>query len=301
MSLETRQLRSFVAVAEEGQVTRAARRLYLAQPALTQAIAKLETQVGVSLLERHPRGVRLTDAGHVFLAKARVATAAVDAVESTAEALQRAARTSLAWGFVGSPPMLQAPELFSAFMRARPDADVTFRDLALPGGSMSAWLGPVDVALCYFPSADSDVETLVIGEERRVAIVPAGHPLAACEAVKVENLLDETFCGYDPSIDREHAGFWTLDDHRGGLPPNLTTDRAANPQETLASVATGRAIAISTARDAATVVRLCDSIRVLAIEDVQPALLTLVWDKDGPSEIVRSLVEVARTVTGAES
>ena len=159
---------------------------------------------------------------------------------------------------------------------------------------MSAWLGPVDVALCYSPRADPDVDPLVIGEERRVAIVPAGHPLAAREAVQVEDLLNETFCGYDPAIDRDHAGLWTLDDHRGGPPPNLTTDRAVNPQETLASVATGRAIAISTARDAAAVVCLCDSIRVLAIEDAQPALLTLVWDKDGPSEIVRSLVGVAR-------
>ena len=66
--VEFRQLRYFVAVAQDGQMTRAAQRLALAQPALSQAIARLEQQVGVKLLERHPRGVSLTPAGEAFLA-----------------------------------------------------------------------------------------------------------------------------------------------------------------------------------------------------------------------------------------
>lgn len=294
MSFEVRHLRSFVAVADEGQVTRAARRLYVAQPALTQAIAKLEAQVGVALLERHPRGVRLTDPGRVFLEKARIATAAMDAAESTADALGRAARASLAWGFVGSAPMVQAPELFSAFMRARPEAEVTFHDLALPIAPTSAWLGSVDVALCYSPSPDPEVELLAIREEPRVALVHAGHRFARRESVVVDELLDETFCGYDVALDRAHAGLWTLDDHRGAPPANLTSDRAVNPQETLAAVAMGRAITTGPSRDASTVLGLCENIRVLPITDARPAVLTLAWPKDGPSEILRCLLGVAR-------
>src|SRR5438270_7543325 len=85
-----RQFRYFVTVAEEGQMTRAARRLQLAQPALSQAIARLENQVGVKLLDRNPRGVTLTAAGQAFVEKARAALDAVDAAEATARSLARA-------------------------------------------------------------------------------------------------------------------------------------------------------------------------------------------------------------------
>lgn len=133
---------------------------------------------------------------------------------------------------------------------------------------------------------------MTVREEARVARVPACHPLAGREGVRVEDIVDETFCGYDPAIDRRLAGLWTLDDHRG-YPANLMTDRATNPQETLAAVATGRAITTVPAGDAATVLCLCDSIRMLAIEDARPALLTLVWARDRPSEIVSLLVRLA--------
>src|SRR3982074_3055485 len=76
--LDLRPLRYFVAVAEEGQVTRAAERLHLAQPALSQALSKLEAGLRVKLLERHARGVSLTPAGKAFLQKLRGALAAMD-------------------------------------------------------------------------------------------------------------------------------------------------------------------------------------------------------------------------------
>src|ERR1700675_4291651 len=85
------QLRYFVTVSEEGQITRAAKRLHLAQPALSQAIAQLESELGVELLMRHPRGVTLTDAGEAFLVKARAVLAAEAETSQTALALKRAA------------------------------------------------------------------------------------------------------------------------------------------------------------------------------------------------------------------
>src|ERR1700694_2053288 len=101
----------FVGVAEEGQITRAARNLHIAQPALSQAITHLETQLGVELLERPPRGVSLTDAGERFFTKARLALAAAADAELTAMSLTRAARNEIALGFLGSPPVLDAPAL----------------------------------------------------------------------------------------------------------------------------------------------------------------------------------------------
>jgi DNA-binding transcriptional LysR family regulator len=116
------QLRYFVTVSEEGQITRAAKRLHLAQPALSQAIAQLESELGVELLTRHPRGVALTDAGKAFLVKARAVLAAEAETSQTALALKRAATDTLAIGFIGPPPTLSTPELFRAFAERHPQA-----------------------------------------------------------------------------------------------------------------------------------------------------------------------------------
>src|SRR5205823_11580748 len=86
------QLRYFVTVADEGQMTRAARKLHVAQPALSHAIAQLEAELGIELLQRHARGVSLTPAGEAFLVKARTALAAGTEAEQTAKSLARAAR-----------------------------------------------------------------------------------------------------------------------------------------------------------------------------------------------------------------
>jgi len=76
--MEIRELRYFVAIAEERSFTRAAERLWIAQPGLSQQMRALERELGVKLLERHPRGVTLTAAGELFLERARVALAATD-------------------------------------------------------------------------------------------------------------------------------------------------------------------------------------------------------------------------------
>src|SRR5262245_21436621 len=152
-----RQLDYFVAVAQEGQITRAAHKLHLAQPALSQAIAQLERDVGVELLERHGRGVTLTPAGEAFLEKARAALAAESDAVRTAQALARAARGAIAVGFIGPPPAASNPELFAAFSDAYPDAEVSFQDLPFPRGPTVDWLSEVDVAVCHPPVAERGV------------------------------------------------------------------------------------------------------------------------------------------------
>ena len=115
---ELRQLRYFVMVAEEGQITRAASRLHVAQPALSQAIAQLEARLGVALFVRHARGMTLTAAGEAYLEAARTALTAVADADRAAQSSSRADRDRVEWGFLGWPPMVQAPELFNAFTAA---------------------------------------------------------------------------------------------------------------------------------------------------------------------------------------
>src|SRR5205085_5831583 len=86
--MELRHLRYFVAIAEERSFTRAAERLWIAQPGLSTQIRRLEAELGIQLLERHARGVDLTPAGQLFLERARVALAAADAAGATGRDLE---------------------------------------------------------------------------------------------------------------------------------------------------------------------------------------------------------------------
>ena len=160
--------------------------------------------------------------------------AALEDAKRTARSLARTANGAIEWGFIGSPPMVDAPDLFAAFAAAHPDVTASFRELTFPCGSPSRWLADVDVALCYSPTAHQDIHIQELRSEPRVVLVATKHPLARRRELTVAEVLDETFCGTSPSVEPKRAGFWRLDDHRGGPAPFVTDDRAINPQEVLA-------------------------------------------------------------------
>ncbi len=175
MSLKTDQLRYFVTVAEEGQITRAAKKLYIAQPALSQAIAQLESELGLQLLERHARGVRLTAAGAAFLEKAR---AVVD-TRARREPHGRIARTGGARGARGRVHRAAAPaERARAVHRLRrsrtPSARSRSASCRSRAETRSRWLETVDVALCQHPDARrAGIGAFPVRVEPRALVVSA--------------------------------------------------------------------------------------------------------------------------------
>jgi DNA-binding transcriptional LysR family regulator len=170
MLSRSRQLRYLAVIAEEGNMTAAAKRLQVAQPTLSQAVGQLESELGVRLLERHAIGTSLTPAGVAFLLKGRTAAAAeTDAIE-TAAALARASHEDLTIGFVGPPPPIARPELLAAVLDEHPDAHVGFRELPFPHGSTLAWLSGVDVAICHSPAAEDGVQFEPLGSEPRTIL-----------------------------------------------------------------------------------------------------------------------------------
>ena len=302
MSFKTDQLRYFVAVAEEGQITRAAEKLYIAQPALSQAISQLEGELGLQLLERHPRGVRLTPSGEAFLEKARAVVATERDVKLIAQSLARAARGAVEVGFIGPPPTMTAPDLFTAFAGAHPEAEVTFRELPFPRGSTRTWLEGVDVAFCQPPEPSEHIEVHHVRVEPRALVVPAGHPLAAAGEASVEQALGERFVSYHPSVQRRWAGFHSLDDHRGGPPAEVTEDEVSTSLEMLGrlgGLAAAEAVTALPSADARLVSHVLAGVAVVPLTDAAPATVSLVWHSGDAHPLVQALVESAQSCAEA--
>jgi DNA-binding transcriptional LysR family regulator len=293
-----RQLSYFVTVAEEGQLTRAASKLHVAQPALSQAMAQLESQFGVDLLARHARGVSLTPAGEAFFAKARAALAAVADADLAAQSHSRADSGRVEWGFTGLPPMERAPDLFAAFTAAKPHAQVSFRDLSWPRGTTAAWLQPVDIALLFSPTPHPDVELYPLRAEPRVVLAASTHPLAERSELTVAEVLDETFCGTHPALEPLRAGFWRLDDHRGG-PCRATVGEPANAQEMLAAIASGCGITTAPASAGPAFRSALPSVVAIPLCDATPTVLALVWHKHNPNPLVDDIITTARSLAAS--
>jgi DNA-binding transcriptional LysR family regulator len=293
MSFRRGQLEYFVAVAEDGQMTSAARRLGIAQPALSQAIAQLETELGLKLLDRHPRGVTLTGAGEAFYAKARVAVAASVVAKSTASSLARVQQGALDFGFLGAPPSLAGRIEMDAFALAQPTIAVHYRELPFPGRDTALWIADVDVAVCHSPPEHDAVWSRPLRSERRVALVPTAHALAGHRVLDLADLMDEVFVGFGDTVDPGWAGFWSLDDHRGGPPQRITEDRACNPQEVLAALASGTAISLVPEAAARVLGNVMEGIIATPVRDAARGQIVLVGHVDRRNPLVACLLAFA--------
>jgi len=294
MAFRRGHLLYFVTVASEGQITRAARKLHLAQPALSQAIAQLEGDVGLELFERHARGVTLTPAGETFLVKARAATSAWEDAVATARSYSRSGQGTVEFGFVGSPPGIDSPGQLAAFAEAHPEIDILYRELTFPSSPTAEWLSEVDVAVCHLPSTDPDLWVQELRREPRVVLAPKRHSLAARSSLCLAEVLDQTFIGFHPSVERAWAGFWSLDDHRGGPPRHVTADRAINPQEVLASLAVRNAITTVPASVMRVAGGALSGLVAIPLSDAAPARIVLVGAEERRNPLVAAVLEFAR-------
>jgi DNA-binding transcriptional LysR family regulator len=174
--MELRHLRYFVAVAEELHFRRAAERLHVAQPAVSEQVRKLEAELGVRLLDRDHRSVALTDAGAAMLDEARQ-------VLLQAEVAQRAARQAgdratgrLRVGYLPDALPLSLPRLLRRFSAMAPGARVSFETGGARHLLENVRRGRLDVAVTCLPAPISGLRVITIGEERAIAAVPEGHP-----------------------------------------------------------------------------------------------------------------------------
>jgi DNA-binding transcriptional LysR family regulator len=239
--LDLRQLHYFVVVAEEGQMTRAAARLHIAQPALSQAIGKLEADLGVRLFERHPRGVTPTEAGAAFLERASRALIAVDEAEEAVDPWLRAG-PRLVIGFHEAAGDL-ARALIRRFMLAHPEVDVETRHLPPAGRLVELKRGRVDAELIYPPSGDEQLVEQPVAVSPRYVLVGEHHHLAGESSLTFDQVEHEMLPGRHPTVDQTLAEETWLMKYRSA-PPRLASEAPTSLDELWALVSRGKAIAI---------------------------------------------------------
>ncbi|GIE92434.1 LysR family transcriptional regulator [Actinoplanes regularis] len=276
--METRELRYFVAVAEELNFGRAAQRIGIAQPPLSRAISHLERRLGVTLLTRTNRGVTLTDAGTVLLREAR---AAIDAVEAAERRTRRAATGAPGLVLVakaGATAELLA-KLLDAYA-AEPDAVPV--DILLCGIAEQERMlrdGRADVALLHLPfDSTAAFDTEELGTENQVAILPAGHPLTQRSQVRLADITDLPGLPL-PRWPRRDGGY-----------PDGPGPQVRDGTQLLQLVSLGRACAILPESCRA---QLHAGLTAIPVLDAPPVTTVLAWPPHSRSRALAALVRTA--------
>ena len=293
--MELRHLRYFVAVAEELHFHRAAQRLHISQPPLSQQIRALEGELGVQLLERNRRGVVLTAAGSVFLAEARGILSAVEAATESARSVARGAAGRLALAFVGSAMHGPLPAVLRAHRAAFPQVELALTELPTAAQLVALREGRVDVGVIRPPVDDGDLTIETIHTEPVVVALPAGHRLAARERVRLADLLEEGFVllarreapGLHESLARALA--------RAGGAPRVVQE-AREMQTVVGLVAAGMGVSLVPASVGADA---HGGVVYRPVAEPAPTVsLALAWRSGGDSPALEAFLETARTHAG---
>lgn len=193
MQPELRLIRYFVAVAEEGNYTRAAERLHMAQPPLSAAVRQLEQQMGVALLDRRSRQVRLTAAGEQMLERGRELLNHADSVVRDVQAVERSPSGLLRGGLSPAARFGLAPELLERWATAAPGVMLHTSEMTTGALLRDVRNGRLDLAVVFCPPEITGLASMRLRDEPVVVHVRDDHPLASRTQVALHELAGETF------------------------------------------------------------------------------------------------------------
>jgi DNA-binding transcriptional LysR family regulator len=196
-NMDLRRIRYFVAVAEERSFTRAAARLRVSQPPLSQAVRLLEEEIGVPLLTRNGRGVVPTDAGLVFLREARHVLGAVKtAIDETLQAASGRGGT-LRIGAVASTYFRLLPAVIGQLRKRLPDASIALTENNSRALIVSLTRGDIDIAILHGPTNSRELQSEILSIERMCAVLPRSHRYANRRTIQPACLSEEDFVLFD--------------------------------------------------------------------------------------------------------
>jgi DNA-binding transcriptional LysR family regulator len=233
--LDLRLVRYFTVVAEHRHFGRAAAALLIAQPSLSRQVRRLEQQLGARLLDRTPQGTRLTEAGEVFLPRAK---AMLRAAEQAAAATRAAAQPSRI--VIGYTPGLIITPAVRQLRRQHPDADVQTLHLEWNEPRAALLEHRVDAAVTRLPLATDGLHVTILYDEPRLLMIPLDHRLAGKESVTLDDIADEPI----PKMpDPVWNAYWRIDPRPDGSPaPDGPLVAAIEDKNEL--IAAGEAVAI---------------------------------------------------------
>jgi DNA-binding transcriptional LysR family regulator len=297
--MEFYRLRSFVVVAEELHVGRAADRLHLAQPTLSRQIAALEGDLGVLLFSRDHRRLRLTSAGQVFLEHVRDLLRRADGAVVAAKRAAAGELGELRLGFVQSAIYEALPELLGRFRQSSPEVRLRIRPLTTLRQVPALLDGDLDVGLLRprQPRAGlPGLRTHVISHNRWTVALPAGHRLARLRQVRITALATEDFVlyateagstGHDQILDGCRAA---------GFEPRIIQE-TDDAQTTVAMVAAGLGVSLLLSP---TPPMDPDLVVYRPLRDPWPGWdLAIAWSPDNRSATLRRFLELAGVTVGA--
>jgi DNA-binding transcriptional LysR family regulator len=291
MDLHLRDLRYFVAVAEELHFTRAAERLYVSQPALSKQIRLLERHLRAELFVREPRGVHLTAAGVALLSHAREVLDRWDAGVAAVNQAASSDRRVLVVGIHTSLGRDLQRRTLAGFSERQPGWRLSLRLCTWADPTAGLSDGSSDVAFVWLPlPGGAEVASEVLYREDRWVALPDDHPLAGATSVSWSELLDEPFIAL-PTAAGAVRDFWLGADLRPPGRPARVAAEAASTDETFDLIAAGVGVALLSAGNARIYRR--PGVRSVPVPDLPSSELVIARRRDDQRRAVRDLVAAA--------
>jgi DNA-binding transcriptional LysR family regulator len=288
--MELRHLRAFVAVADELHFGRAAARLHMAQPPLSQLIRRLEAELGLTLFDRNRRRVAISQVGAELLPAARDAVAAADRMAERASEVADGRAGALTIGFVGSAAAGTLPQLVRRVRAATPRLRLTLRELTSARQQAALRDGTIHAGLLREPPTAPRLRSAVIAQEPLLAALPAGHRLTARRQVSIADLADEPWVLFPreegPVFFDRVAGLC----REAGFAPRIEQEAVYMPTiVNLVGAGLGVSLVPAAMRDIAP-----SAVEMRRVRDADASIpLVLAWRDEGASPALRRFLALA--------
>ena len=287
--MELRHLKYFVAVAEELHFGRAARRLHIAQPPLSQQIKNLEDELGVKLFDRTKRTIKMTDAGIYFFKEAKQLLLNVEQAAEVARRIYRGQVGRLVVGFVGSVVYTFLPEGLRLFRERFPDVELVLQEINTAEQIKLLHSSSIDVGFHYSGAQDPLLTCRRLTQAPLMVVLPKKHALANRKSLDIRELAQEPFIANTRSTEPVVLDAFISLCHSAGFSPKIAQE-AGQVQTVLGLVASG--LGTSLLPDYIKNIRR-PGVQYIPLSGPCPTVkLAIVWRSDNSSELIKSFVNV---------
>lgn len=279
-----------VNVAEAGNFSLAAQECHVGQPALSQQIAKLERELGVSLFSRNPRGAVLTEAGAEFVRRAREILKSSEELSAQMALYAGLHKGNLVLGLITSLQCIEFGEMLAAFVRSYPDISISIRQFGSHQLLELLSERKLDLAFINRPMQplSSSIAFAPLGTDHYCLAVPLEHPLANRKRVSIRELKNERFIFHQPWQVASDLVMRACNE--AGFSPNIVC-RSGTPSTSLYMVQGGMGVALFPSEEFQN--RKLMDIRCVELEERIMKEVGVAWRKDAESPLIRTMVHFA--------